>query len=247
MKYRPDRLPFEVDDGILSDAIRISSAAHDAVDKPEWTNLEGAEKKEAKNKLSRILKPKEQLALYKWARDSGKLLNNSKFSSAWKEDGRRGETENEVYFDEANLVWMKRNDLSYHDTYLGFFQRIAIHNRAFPEAPLTLVGFVVDKNRNLPDSPDMLKPVISQPHIQAERGAEPEEVERVMTNLGYEKVSDVDYYHPELHIRVEDLHNENVFFKDGDIFVIDPVIFLDERGKELRLSGSISDATAKVA
>jgi hypothetical protein len=247
MKYRPDRLPFEVDPGILSDAIIVASNAHDSVDKPEWATMSGVAKKEAKNKLSRLLKPKEQLALYKWAKEKGHLLSNSGFTSSWKNDGKKGETENEVYFDEKNKIWMKRNDLSYHDTYLGFLQRVAIHNNSFPEAPLTLIGFVVDRNRNLPDRPEMLKPVLSQPHVEAERGATPEEVEKVMLGLGYEKINEVDYYHPELHIRVEDLHNENVFFRDGDIIVIDPVIFLDERGKEMRLSGSISDATAKAA
>jgi hypothetical protein len=105
------------------------------------------------------------------------------------------------------------------------------------------VGFVVDKNRNVPDSQRMLKPVISQPHIKAERGAETAEVEKMMAGIGYERVGENDYYNSEHHIKVEDLHNENVFFKDGEIYVIDPVIFLDDRGKKNRLRGSINDIT----
>jgi hypothetical protein len=243
MKYFPDVLPFSVGKGILNDVIGVATSVHKSVDHPEWTEMNGPEKKAAKNKLSKILKPKEQLALYKWAEAGGHLLSNSDFTKAWKEDGSKGETENEAYYDEKSGAWLKRNDLSYHDTYLSFFQRVALHNKMFPEAPLTLIGFVVDKNRNLPDSPKILKPVFSQPHVEAERGAETAEVAKMMAEIGYEKVGENDYYNSEHHIRVEDLHNENVFFKNGEIYVIDPVIFLDDRGKQIRLRGSLNDIT----
>lgn len=246
MRYTPDVLPFHLDGGLLAAVIKVAADAQSAVDLPEWTSLTGPAKREAKNKAARRLRPKEQIALYKWARDNGHLLDNQPFSKMWKEGGKRGETENEVYYDESSGLWMKRNDLSYHDTYLSFFHRVAMHNKIFPEAPLCLVGFVLDKNRNTDDQV-MLKPVLSQPHVEAERGANQEEVGSMMSSFGYKKVGEHDYFHPEYHIRVEDLHDENVFIRNGELFVIDPVIFLDDSGKETRLKGSIEMATAALA
>lgn len=244
--YYPDKLTFSTE-GILGDAIRVAEQVHKNTGLPEWTDLPSRQQKvAARNRLSKWLKPREQEALCQWAKDQGHLLDAREFTEKWKSDGKRGETENEVYYDDEQGTWLKRNDLSYHDTYLSFLQRVALHNQLFPESPLTLLGFCVDRNRNIPERPVMLKPVISQPHVEADRGADTHEVEAMMKGLGYERVSGDDYYHPELNIKVEDLHNENVFMKGGEVYIIDPVIFLDDRGKKARVKGSISDVTAKL-
>ncbi len=65
--------------------------------------------------------------------------------------------------------------------------------------------------------------------------------------MGTSKWGDHDYYNQEFQIKVEDLHDENVFIRGGDLFVIDPVVFLDERGKMARISGSVSSATEELA
>ncbi len=253
MNYRPDRLDFEPDNALLRQAIAIATAAHQDTGLPEWSELGSrAERVEGRNKLSKPLKRREQAALLAWAQKDGHLLDSKAFTSAWKTGGKRGETENEVYFDEEAQGWWKRNDLSYHDTYLSFLQRVALHNKTFPEAPLELKGFVADYNRANPERELMLKPVLFQPHVEIEkgnpdqRGATEAEVFRHMTALGYQRIGTHDYYSPDLQIRVEDLHDENVFFKNGELFVIDPVIYLDERGKKRRLQGSV-DAISESA
>ncbi len=247
-RYRPDVLPFNLDDGILKDAIRVASSVHDELNIPEWSEIEGRPLRvAARNRLAKLVKPKEQEALFKWANESGHLISNSDFNRLWKEQGKKGETENEVFYDKNKGMWFKRNDLSYHDSYLGFLQRVALHNRLFPEASLALEGFMVDYNRSTPDRVPMLKPVISQRHIPSSKGAEPHEVEKFMSLQGYEKINQTDYYDPVRHIRVEDLHNENVLIHDGTIYIIDPVIFLDEKGKQYRLKGSVEDATKVVS
>jgi len=250
MTYRPDRLEFEPDDQLLKQAIAVATAAHQGTGLPEWSELGSrAERVAGRNKISKTLKRREQTALMVWAQKDGHLLDSKAFTSAWKAGGKRGETENEVYFDEAAQGWWKRNDLSYHDTYLSFFQRVALHNKTFPEVPLELKGFVADYNRANPERELMLKPVLFQPHVEIEKnsdtehGATEEEVFRHMTALGYQRVGTHDYYDPKQQIRIEDLHDENVFFKNGELFVIDPVIYLDERGKKRRLQGSVDAVT----
>lgn len=247
MRYHPDQLNFEPDNALLRQAIKVATDVHHGVDLPEWSELESrAARVEGRNKIAKVLRRKEQVALLAWAHKDGHLLDAKAFTASWKSGGKRGETENEVYFDENAQGWWKRNDLSYHDTYLSFFQRVALHNRMFPEAPVELRGFVVDFNRASPEREAMLKPVLFQPHVEASRGATEAEVLKHMTDLGYKRVGTHDYYNPQYEVRVEDLHDENVFFKDGELFVIDPVIYLDEKGKKRRLRGSVDSVTESV-
>ena len=118
-------------------------------------------------------------------------------------------------FLEAGRVF-KRNNLSFHLSYADFFDRLALHNLLFPGAPLRFEGFVAHQ--------DGLWPVMSQPAVRAQRGANRAEVEAFMQRSGFERTRHDDYRHPE-GILVEDLHAENVFIDaDGEIVVIDPVI-----------------------
>jgi hypothetical protein len=143
-------------------------------------------------------------------------LDNAAFEHQWIEQGSIGGQENDVFL-EAGRVF-KRNNLSFHLSYADFFDRLALHNLLFPGAPLRFEGFV--------EHQDELWPVMSQPAVRAQRGASRAEVEAFMRRLGFERTRHDDYRHPE-GILVEDLHDENVFLDgDGEVVVIDPVIYL---------------------
>ena len=164
----------------------------------------------------RGLKQREAQALRVWARKERRLLAAAGFERRWRRQGRIGGQENEVYLS-ANRVF-KRNNLSFHVSYADFFDRLALHNLLFPGAPLRFEGFV--------DHQSGLWPVMSQPAVRARRGAARAEVAAFMRRLGFKRVRHDDYQHPE-GILVEDLHDENVFIgEDGEIVVIDPVIYL---------------------
>lgn len=118
---------------------------------------------------------------------------------------------------EGNRV-LKRNNLCFHLSHADFFDRLALHSLLFPGAPPRLEGFV--------EHADGLRPVFSQPAVRARRGARREEVEAFMRRLDFSRVRHDDYRHPG-GILVEDLHDENVFIDEqGEIVVIDPVIYL---------------------
>lgn len=238
--YRPDRIPRNAQsiydkesNRLLQQATAIARASHESISKdtPEITEIpNGPKRREAVNKLSKLVKPQEERELYLWARKNHHLLDNDDFDRQWKRDGQKGEAENEVYYDEANHSWIKRNNLSYHSSYLEFFHRIALHNNLFPEAEYTLTGFVVKDNH--------LWPVLSQRHVQADRGASREEVLNHMKTLGFENIPNTDdYINHQTGIRVEDLHDENVLVSpDGDLYIVDPVIYLTDDGKKGRLA-----------
>ncbi len=248
LPYGPDRIPPATQpadarpgDDTLRKAIDVCLRSHATAEAPppEFAHLPDRAKRQAgRNTVSRKYRPLEQKALAFWARDNGLLLHNGSFTAKWKAGGSAGETENQTYLEPETQRWIKRNDLSYHGTYLDFFYRVKLHNRYFPEAPLTLDGFVVDDDQF---GTKMLKPVFSQPHVSSEAGATPEEVEAHMTGLGFHKIlgTQHDYINPETGVRVEDLHDENVLVDErGDLFVIDPVIYLDDEGKAARIAAA---------
>jgi len=245
-KYRFDRIPRgsqSVYDGeggaLLKEATTVAERSHEAIyaDQEEWTEIKDpARRRAARNKYSNKVRPHEEVELYKWANSKGHLLSNEEFTEQWIRDGKKGEGENEVYFDEDEQAWYKRNDLGYHSTYLEFFHRMAMHNHLFPDTAVTLIGFVVAKS--LTDGHVQLQPVFKQGDVVADRGATPSEVKKHMKVLGYTKITGAehDYINDEAGIVVEDLHDENVLVApDGDLYIVDPVVYLTDDGKRHRL------------
>jgi hypothetical protein len=179
----------------------------------------------------RALKRREAEALLAWARRHDRLVDGMEFERKWIEQGHIGGQENDVFL-EAQRVW-KRNNLSFHLSYADFFDRLALHRLLFPGAPLRFEGFIAEAAS--------LWPVMSQPVVRAGRGAVRAEVEKLMHRLDFVRVRNDDYRHAE-GIIVEDLHDENVFLDlEGNVVVIDPVIYL--RGQ--RPTGKISSSPSR--
>jgi hypothetical protein len=243
-KYTPDRIPYGSERAYsgrggkkLKVATTIAYRSHGAIRNdslPEFASEQEYSKRVAgRNLISQKIKPIEQKYLRQWANEVGLMMDNDAFDREWNRQGNKGEAENNVYFDEKQQRWFKRNNLGYHSTYLEFFYRLSLHNQMFPEAPYALEGFV--------ENDGQLEPVISQPHVRASKGATPVDVEKLMRSMGYQKVEGKkhDYYNKEKGIRVEDMHDENVLMDDdGNLFVVDPVIYLDDEGKRGRITST---------
>jgi len=52
------------------------------------------------------------------------------------------------------------------------------------------------------------------------------DVKEFLTSNGFENTRNHDYYHPELGIILEDLHDENVLMKKGTMYFIDTVFYV---------------------
>lgn len=164
------------------------------------------------------MKLREAATLRRWALQAGRILPAVDFERSWRSQGCIGGQENDEFLRD-NRVW-KRNNLSFHLCFADFFDRLALHNSLFPGAPLRFEGVTEHEGE--------LRPVMSQPAVRARRGATRAEVEALMRGLGFTRVQNDDYRHPE-GILVEDLHDENVFLDEGgEVVVIDPVIYLSE-------------------
>ncbi len=117
---------------------------------------------------------------------------------------------------------------------MAYFQAVQLHNWLFPVAPLKLEGFVNEGTH--------LRPVVSQPHIPAVRGATQPELDAMMQGLGFEPVRtrdsarQFDYLSGSLGLEVNDLHDQNALVTEvGEIVVIDPVPMMEEATKLARL------------
>lgn len=238
-RYSPDRIPRaaqsvyeEAGNEVLKQATAIARRSHESIreNQAEFTEIPGrAERTKQRLAIANLVKPIEAHDLLKWSKQHHLLINNDEFTRQWIRDGRKGETENETYYDESSHRWIKRNNMFMHSTYLEFFHRLALHNYLFPEAPVRLEGFVVNDNE--------LMPVFSQPHVQADRGATLAEVVKYMSRMGFKQKRGPDFYNPNTGVLVEDLHDENVLVSpDGHLYIVDPVIFLDDEGKSHRLA-----------
>lgn len=251
-RYLPDLLPQEAqpahtgDDAILRSAIDICFRSHETIQGksgaivPEYAGLASRPQRVAgRNLVSKLIRPKEEAALLAWAKANKKLLSNKVFMRNWQLMGSVEGAEHALYYDERVGRWYKRNDLSYHSSYLDYFYRVALHNRLFPEAPIKLEGFVWDDTR--PEG-QRIMPIVSQLHVRANDpqapGADRQTVEQHMLEIGFVRRPDSDdYYNATTGITVEDLHNENVLIGEGGmLYVIDPVIYMDESGKTARLA-----------
>lgn len=238
--YVPERLPPGADRAIEGSFIatgeNICRRCHEAVlahQAPEYANLSKiAQRRAGRFKVNRIVRPAEEFALREWVKRSGLWLDNSKFTHRWELQGYLGETEHEIYFDETSQRWFKRNNLTYHGTWLEYFHRLALHNWLFPATGVIFEGIL--------DNAGHLMPVISQQHVRASRGATRTHVASAVKRLGFEPVNDRtradDYINQSLGVEIADLHDENVLIGEGGLlYFIDPIPMMDETSKLERL------------
>lgn len=132
-----------------------------------------------------------------------------------------------VYFHGGTPYVTKFNSFKFHETPLQYFDRIALHNYLFPEAPYTLIGFSI----KYPEDPTCFSAVLTQPYVIADRGAERDEVKKEMMKMGFEHAGGDTYLSPDY--IVEDLHQGNALITPmGNIAIVDPVIYLNTKEDE---------------
>jgi hypothetical protein len=241
-RYLPERIPPAAarasENTLVQAAETVARRCHEAV-RPdqarEYTNAATVrERNEGRNKVNNLVRPQEEQALRRWAEQNGLMLDSEGFDRQWRQQGGRGESEHRLYFDQTAQRWFKSNNLSNYGNWMAYFQAIQLHNWLFPVAPLKFEGFV---NEGI-----YLRPLVSQPHIPALRGATQVEVDATMLRLGFEPIRmrdparQYDYLSNVVGIEVNDLHDENALVTEpGEIVVIDPVPMMEEASKLTRL------------
>jgi hypothetical protein len=183
-RYLPERIPSAAtrasQDVLVQTAETIARASHEAIQPDqarEYTNAATVrDRNEGRNRVNNLVRPQEERVLRAWAVESGLMLDSGEFDRRWRAQGERGETEHRIYFDEVSQRWFKSNNLSNYGNWMAYFQSIQLHNWLFPKAPLKFEGFV--------EEGEHLRPVVSQPHIEAVRGATQTEVQENCRFMG---------------------------------------------------------------
>ena len=124
--------------------------------------------------------------------------------------------EQKVYIKNEKTVY-KLNDSIYYSSWQDYFINLLLNNYFFPETSYTLVGFCfVD---------EILFALVEQPFVKVNQPTDLHKVKEFMTANGFENTRNNDYYHSELGIILEDLHDENVLTQDGILYFIDTVFY----------------------
>lgn len=179
-------------------------------------------------------------ALRRWGAESDLVIDEAEFLRRWREQGKPGGAEHQVFHDKDSNRWFKRLYRGVNSSTLGdYLVRMRLHAVLFPESAYRLEGFTVN-----PKSKE-LAPVVSQAHIEVDTTRPPVtkgETDDLMSCMGFAPVQlthngipDDGYFaylHPVTGVLAHDLHDENVVRmpETGELAVIDPYISLARRG-----------------
>ena len=125
--------------------------------------------------------------------------------------------EQKVYLNDSKNV-IKLNDGIFYTSWEDYLNNLLLHNFFFPDTAYDLIGFWEDHKH--------VYAVVKQPFVKATTKTKLQAVKDFLTQNGFRNSKDNDYYHPELGIILEDLHDENVLTKDGVLHFIDTVFFI---------------------
>lgn len=122
-----------------------------------------------------------------------------------------------VYLDPDGRSVVKLNDAVYYATWLEFFNSILLHNLIFKNTAYIFVGFTKENN--------VLYAVLKQPFITSDAQVDLEDIKKLLDFNGFENTRRNDYFHKELGLILEDMHDENVLVNSDTLFFIDTVFY----------------------
>ncbi|MBF01669.1 MAG: hypothetical protein CMP76_00070 [Flavobacterium sp.] len=125
--------------------------------------------------------------------------------------------EQKVYLYNKHKV-IKLNDGIYYETWLDYLNNLLLNNFFFPDTAYQLIGFY--------EQDEVLYAVVEQKFVQSDKETELENVKQFLNSNGFINTRNNDYYHPQIGIILEDLHDENVLTFKNNLFFIDTVFYL---------------------
>jgi len=175
--------------------------------------LKRSESSSHKSEKSKSIKEEETKRLCQWIEEHNfwyTPIDISSFISAGAEQ--------RVYLEGEKDV-LKLNDGIYYATWLDYLYNLLLNNYFFPDTAYELLGFYREDKT--------LYAVVRQSLLKENEPTSLEKVKAYLKNNGFETIRNNDYRNPELGIILEDLHDENVLTKDGILFFIDTVFYLE--------------------
>ncbi|MGL4596591.1 MAG: hypothetical protein ACRCYO_03630 [Bacteroidia bacterium] len=133
-----------------------------------------------------------------------------------------GEGAEQKIYEHSNPDFViKLNDGIFYEFWTDYLNSLLLHNYFFPHLAYELIGFKLFG--------ETLHAVVMQPFVKATENTNLENVRDFLNANGFVNKKNNDYFHPELGIILEDLHDENVLTSEGVLQFIDTVFFLTDR------------------
>jgi hypothetical protein len=126
--------------------------------------------------------------------------------------------EQKVFVKDVQKV-LKLNDSIYYEFWEDYLHNLLLNNYFFPETAYHLIGFYKSTE-------NILYALVEQKYIKADEPTDLQDVKNFLSNNGFDCSKNNDYYHPELGIILEDLHDENVLTAKGILYFIDTVFYI---------------------
>ncbi len=126
--------------------------------------------------------------------------------------------EQRVFIKNSKQV-LKLNDGIYYASWVDYFDNLLLNNYFFPDTAYNLVGFYKSDT-------DVLYALVEQNYIESTQATDLNQVKEFMQANGFGNTRNNDYFHPELGIILEDLHDENVLTTHEILYFIDTVFYI---------------------
>ena len=127
--------------------------------------------------------------------------------------------EQRVYLKNPDHV-LKLNDAIYYVCWRDYFHSLLLHNFFFEDTAYKLNGFTKEN--------DVLYAVVEQAYVSVTGTTDLEQLKAFLTSNGFRNTRNNDYFNRDLHIILEDLHDENVLTRDNVLYFIDTVFYITE-------------------
>ena len=126
--------------------------------------------------------------------------------------------EQRVFIKNSQQV-LKLNDAIYYASWLDYFNNLLLNNYFFPDTAYNLVGFYKSDT-------DILYALVEQNYVESTQVTDLNQVQEFLHTNGFDNTRNNDYFHPELGIILEDLHDENVLTAHEILYFIDTVFYI---------------------
>lgn len=173
------------------------------------------EKASIRSKKQKYLKSEETIGLINFANEKKLLfleeISEDNFISAGAEQ--------RVYrYDDTQII--KTNDSIFYEYWLDYFNSLLIHNYFFRSTAYDFLGFKLIDN--------VLFSVIKQAFIVSDEITDLNRVKQFLSYNDFINIRNNDYLNEDLGIVFEDLHDENVLSKNGILYFIDTIFYLNK-------------------
>ncbi len=185
-------------------------------------------------KESKFFSIQETALLKQYINQNDLWVNDIDFSNS--NQANRG-FEQQVYFLNAHYV-VKTNNRCFYISWQDYFNSLLLHNYFFPGTAYELIGFDFKDNK--------VHSVVKQKTVNATSLTDLEFVKEFLFLKGFIPERNNNYYHADLGIILEDLHDQNVLTEDGVLFFIDTAFFVKYPEMYLKNGGLVKKESDEI-